>query len=45
MYVICPTISRATIRSYLQRFLQNTGGEEVFQHQGEHKDPHVSLVA
>lgn len=34
-----------TIRSYLQRFLQNTGGEEVFLHQGEHTDKHVYLVA
>jgi cellulose biosynthesis protein BcsQ len=34
-----------TIRSYLQRFLQNTGGEEVFLHQGEHTDRHVHLVA
>lgn len=34
-----------TIRSYLQRFLQNTGGEEVFLHQGQHTNKNVSLVA
>jgi chromosome partitioning protein len=28
----------------LQRFLQNTGGEEVFLHQAEHTDKHVYLV-
>lgn len=34
-----------TVRSFLQRFLQNTGGEEVFLHQGPHTNPNVSLVA
>jgi chromosome partitioning protein len=35
----------ATIRSFLQRFLQNTGGEEVFLHKGPHTSPNVSLIA
>jgi cellulose biosynthesis protein BcsQ len=35
----------ATVRSYLQRFLQNTGGEEVFLHQGRYTDNRVYLVA
>jgi len=34
-----------TIRSYLQRFLQNTGGEQVFLHQGKHTSKNVHLVA
>ena len=34
-----------TIRSFLQRFLQNTGGEEIFLHQGKNTDSNVSLVA
>ncbi|MGK9145894.1 AAA family ATPase [Xanthomonas euvesicatoria] len=34
-----------TIRSFLQRFLQNTGGEGVFLHKGLHTDPNVGLVA
>jgi chromosome partitioning protein len=34
-----------TIRSFLQRFLQNTGGEEVFLHKGKHTHSNVDLVA
>lgn len=34
-----------TIRSYLQRFLQNTGGDEVFLHVGKHTSPNVHLIA
>lgn len=34
-----------TIRSFLQRFLQNTGGEEVFLHKGRHTSTNVDLVA
>lgn len=34
-----------TARSFLQRFLQNTGGEEVFLHQGEHTSKNVDLIA
>jgi cellulose biosynthesis protein BcsQ len=34
-----------TIRSYLQRFLQNTGGEQVFLHQGIHTNKNVYLVS
>ncbi len=34
-----------TIRAFLQRFLQNTGGEEVFLHHGPHTHKNVSLVA
>jgi len=34
-----------TIRSFLQRFLQNTGGEEVFLHKGIHTNGNVDLVA
>lgn len=34
-----------TIRSYLQRFLQNTGGEQVFLHQGVHTNKNVYLVS
>lgn len=34
-----------TIRSYLQRFLQNSGGQEIFLHKGEHTNENVSLIA
>jgi len=34
-----------TIRSFLQRFLQNTGGEETFLHKGKHTHQNVDLVA
>lgn len=34
-----------TIRAFLQRFLQNTGGEEIALHQGKHTSPNVSLIA
>src|ERR1700737_1014911 len=34
-----------TIRAFLQRFLQNTGGEEIFLHQGKHTHSNVRLVA
>lgn len=34
-----------TIRSFLQRFLQSTGGEEIFLHQAEHTNSNVHLVA
>ncbi|MDZ4056092.1 ParA family protein [Hydrocarboniphaga effusa] len=34
-----------TVRSFLQRFLQNTGGEEVFLHHGRHTSGNVDLVA
>lgn len=34
-----------TIRAYLQRFLQGTGGWEFFQHNGEHTHKSASLVA
>lgn len=34
-----------TIRSFLQRFLQNTGGEEIFLHKGQHTSQNVDLVA
>lgn len=34
-----------TIRSFLQRFLQSTGGEEIFLHQGRHTSANVHLVA
>jgi chromosome partitioning protein len=34
-----------TIRAFLQRFLQNTGGEEVFLHHGVHTNNNVDLVA
>jgi cellulose biosynthesis protein BcsQ len=34
-----------TIRAFLQRFLQNTGGEEVFLHPGPHTHGNVSLIA
>jgi chromosome partitioning protein len=34
-----------TLRAYLQRFLQNTGGEEVFLHRGLKTHPNVQLIA
>jgi len=34
-----------TIRSFLQRFLQNTGGEEIFLHPGPQTSSNVSLIA
>ena len=34
-----------TVRSFLQRFLQNTGGEEIFLHKGPHTSANVDLVA
>ena len=34
-----------TIRSFLQRFLQNTGGEEIFLHNGPNTSPNVDLIA
>lgn len=34
-----------TVRSFLQRFLQNTGGEEIFLHKGQHTSKNVDLVA
>lgn len=34
-----------TLRAYLQRFLQNTGGEEAFVHAGLHTHQNVKLVA
>ena len=34
-----------TIRSFLQRFLQNTGGEELFRHIGLHTHPNLDVVA
>ncbi len=34
-----------TIRSFLQRFLQNTGGEELFLHRGTHTHENVAVVA
>lgn len=33
------------IRAYLQRFLQNTGGEELFLHSGIHTHSNVRLIA
>lgn len=33
------------IRAYLQRFLQNTGREEIFLHKGEHSSDKMDLVA
>lgn len=35
----------STIRSFLQHFLQNTGGEELFLHKGEFTNENVDLVA
>lgn len=34
-----------TVRAYLQRFLQNTGGEEVFIHNGPKTSKNVDLIA
>ena len=34
-----------TIRAYLQRFLQNTGGFEFFSHRGPHTHKNAELVA
>jgi len=34
-----------TIRSFLQRFLQNTGGEQIFTHNGPHTHNNVDLIA
>lgn len=34
-----------TLRSFLQRFLQNTGGEELFLHSGINTHPNVKLIA
>lgn len=34
-----------TVRAFLQRFLQSTGGEEIFLHKGKHTDENVYLVA
>lgn len=34
-----------TIRAFLQRFLQSTGGEEVFLHTAPYTSPNVKLVA
>lgn len=34
-----------TIRAYLQRFLQNTGGFEFYSHKGLHTSPNAELVA
>jgi chromosome partitioning protein len=34
-----------TIRAFLQRFLQNTGGEQIFLHQGRHTSKNVHLIA
>jgi len=34
-----------TIRSFVQRFLQNTGGEEIFLHTGPNTSQNVQLVA
>lgn len=34
-----------TIRSFLQRFVQGTGGEEIFLHTGPHTHSNVKLIA
>ncbi|SFX77510.1 ParA family protein [Marinospirillum alkaliphilum] len=34
-----------TVRSFLQRFLQNTGGEEIFLHKGHNTSKNVDIVA
>ena len=34
-----------TIRAFLQRLIQGTGGEEVFLHSGQHTSDYVRLVA
>jgi len=35
----------STVRAFLQRFLQSTGGEEVFLHSGQHTNSNVKLIA
>ncbi|MGB3534448.1 MAG: AAA family ATPase [Microcoleaceae cyanobacterium] len=34
-----------TVRSFLQRFLQNTGGEEVYLHKGQNTSDNVEIIA
>ena len=34
-----------TVRAFLQRFLQNTGGEEIYVHKGIHTSENVDIVA
>ncbi|MEK8018699.1 MAG: AAA family ATPase [Candidatus Parabeggiatoa sp.] len=34
-----------TVRSFLQRFLQNTGGEEIYLHKGKNTSQNVDIVA
>jgi chromosome partitioning protein len=34
-----------TVRSFLQRFLQNTGGEQIYLHKGEHTSQNVDIIA
>jgi len=34
-----------TLRAYLQRFLQNIGGQEIFLHKGVHTHENVDLIA
>jgi chromosome partitioning protein len=34
-----------TVRSFMQRFLQNTGGEEIFLHKGPNTSGNVDLIA
>jgi chromosome partitioning protein len=34
-----------TIRSFVQRFLQNTGGEEIYLHNGPNTSQNVNLIA
>lgn len=34
-----------TLRSFLQRFLQNTGGEEIYIHKGIHTSENTDLIA
>ncbi|MFM2481820.1 ParA family protein [Celerinatantimonas sp. YJH-8] len=34
-----------TVRSFLQRFLQNTGGEEIYLHKGKHTSDNVDIIA
>lgn len=34
-----------TIRSFVQRFLQNTGGEDIFLHKGPNTSQNVDLIA
>lgn len=43
-----PTLNRpygTTVRAFLQRFLQSTGGEEVFVHNGPHTHENALLIA